>query len=210
MKIPAHRQHLTSLSRFGRDERGATAILFALMVTPILCISLAALDYTTAYSRQNKLQDTADAATNAAAKLLGGPHSEIEKTVRAYMQANLPAENNTYSYTLSFAPEDKALTMHVNDKVPTSIMKMAGIKEVDIYVESTAERQTPTDDGQGNRRMMSPDAEETFQKTLKNGYQGSEREMREAEEAMRQVIRELEQSGAEAQIRDLLSQFGNY
>ncbi len=58
--------------------------------------------------------------------------------------------------------------------------------------------------------MMSPDAEETFQKTLKNGYQGSEREMREAEEAMRQVIRELEQSGAEAQIRDLLSQFGNY
>lgn len=200
-----------TISRFGRDARGTTAVLFAMIAMPVLCISLAALDYTTAYGRQNKLQDTADAATNAAAKLLGGSHQEIEKVIRAYMSANMPQGNSSYTYSVTFAPEDKAVTVHVTDKVPTSIMKIAGVKEVEVYVESTAERQTPADDGQGgDRRMISPDAEDAIQKSQHHGGRGSDRDMREAEEALRQVLQELEQSGAEAQIRDALSQLGQF
>lgn len=198
-------------SRYARDERGTTAVLFAMIATPVLCISLAALDYTSAYGRQNKLQDTADAATNAAAKLLGSPHQEIEKVIRAYMSANMPKANSTFSYTVSFAPEDTAVTVRATDTVPTSIMKIAGVKQVEIYVESTAERQTPAQNGQdGDRRMISPDAEEAIEKSQLHGTRGSSNEMREAEEALRQVLQELEQSGADAQIRDALSQLGQF
>lgn len=192
------------LSRWRRDEAGATAILFALMVTPILCIALVAIDYSKAYSRQGKLQDTADAATNAAAKILGSPHDEVEGVIRAFMQANLAKGDNTYSYEVTFAPEDRAVTMRVNDRVPTSILKLAGVREVEINVESTAERHNPPIEKKAPHRGIDPDDEHASPLTSAGGNEPSQEEQRQAERAIRQIVQELEQHGADMNVRQLL------
>lgn len=197
-----------SLTSLRQDERGSTAILFALIVTPILCIALAALDYTAAYNRQGKLQDTADAATNAAAHILGRPHNEVEDMIRVYMQTNLPKDITTSSYQVQFAPEDKAVTVRVNDRVETRILKLAGVHEVEINVESTAQRQVPAIEDKPEHRGIDPDREHPSPGGASNAPQMSDRDVSEIQRAFREIAEQIRDSGGgDIDLRQLMREF---
>lgn len=200
----SRRRANSPLANFRGDDRGTTAILFALIVTPVLCISLAALDYSAAGGRRSKLQDTADSATRAAATLLGSPHNDVENVVRAYMQANLPPDKNTYTYHVTFGPDDSSLTMHVNDHVNTSILKLAGVHQVEINIESTAERPVPATDPRTPRPGIDPDPQ-SGTKRQSGGVGGiSAQDAREAERAIQQIVQQLRESGVDINMRDLM------
>ncbi len=191
----SNRRFRADLTGLKHDERGSTAIIFALMVTPILCIALAAIDYTVAYNRQGKLQDTADAATNAASHILGQPHNQVEDLIRVYMQTNLPKDITTSSYQVQFAPEDKAVTVRVNDRVETRILKLAGVHEVEINVESTAQRQIPAIPDKPQHHGVDPDGEQQAPGGAGGRPELSDRQVSELQRAFREIAEQIRESG---------------
>jgi Flp pilus assembly protein TadG len=195
--------------RFQSDEAGVTAILFALMAIPALCIGLAALDYSRAYGWQGRLQDTADAAATAAAQKLGeASHGEIESVILAYLGANLPTTGKTYSYAVSYGEGDSSVTLRLNDTVSTGIMKLAGQAQLDVTAVSTAQRQTIVQDPKARRREIAPDAEEAMSK-IPIAIENAE-DAREAERAVRQLIQELAGGVSETDARQILQQLGQF
>ena len=175
---------------FRRDEAGVTAVLFALMIVPVFGLIALAIDYGRIYGAKSQLQVAADAASAAGGKMLGQPRDLVGATVQAYLKANLGPDKKLPQYDLVIAPNDVALTVRIRDHVPTTLLSMAGFKRIDLAVESTAERPIPviavepqgSDDGGAAAGDKLPSADRA----------PTTAEMRDAESAVREILRELE------------------
>jgi hypothetical protein len=78
---------MTGLTRFRSDQRGAVAVVFGVMLIPVLGIAGMALDYNRASSFRANLQAKADAAAlNAAINGSGLPHSQIVADMRTEVE----------------------------------------------------------------------------------------------------------------------------
>lgn len=197
------------IAQFCDDTRGATAIVFAGLALPVLGLGLAAVDYATAQGSKAAIQDAADAAARAGAKMLGAPHSDIEDAVRGYLKTNLPQNRNELPFELSFAPEDKALTIKMSTTVATSVLGIVGIKELDLAIESTAERPDPIKELQAPHPGLQPGIAPELPPEIARQFPGLDRhispeELRNAEAMAKQVLSELERNGGSAEVQKLL------
>lgn len=193
------------VTTFRDDARGATAILFAILAVPVLGLGLAAVDFARAQGSKASIQDAADSAARAGANMLGAPHSDIEDAVRGYLKANLPKDRNELPFDLSFAAEDKALTIKMNTKVPTTILGIIGVNDVVVAVESTAERPDPLKELTAPMRGVAPELPPEISKQLPGlDRHISPAELRDAEVMAKQLLSELERHGGTAEVEKLL------
>lgn len=197
--------HIRScLTGFVDDTRGATAILFALLAVPVLGLSMAAIDYGRAQTAKNLFQDAADAATTAGAKMLGEPHDVVEGAIRAYLKANLPADHKSVEFAVTFADDDKSVSVKINDTVPTTILGIVGVKQFDVAIESTGSRPDPLPSVTAPSHSVAPEIPLPLAQLPILNRPPEPEDMRKAEQQVRAVLEEIEKSDAPPEVRRLL------
>lgn len=194
----------TALRLFRDDARGAAAIVFAMLAVPVLGLSLAALDFSRAQGTKAEIQNAADTAAGAGAHMLGLPHSEIEDAVRGYMRSNLPDNRRDLDFILTFAPDDRSLTLKIDTQVPTSILGIVGVTALAVHVESTVERPTIVPDAPAHRGVA-PETPGAIAQQLPNV---TPRQLQEAEAAARQLLQDIERRGGGVEVEQLLRSLG--
>ncbi len=191
------------IADFRDDSCGVTAILFAAVAVPVLGLGLAAIDFGRAQTTKTEIQSAADSAASAGAKLLGHPRSEIEATIRGFLRTNLPANRREMDFVLIFGPDDTSLTVRLNSSVPTSILGIVGVKELDIAVESRADKPDPIKQLQSPHRGVVPELPPAFSNG--KGLDGmTADDLKQAEQQARRILDELQRSGGDREVQELL------
>lgn len=141
-----------SCLRFAKDTRGSIAPMFALLAIPLLAFAGGAIDFATAISMRTKMQQALDAATIAAMndyrnngnankaeillkKLLA---SELAPQGLSPQDANAKQPRNN-EFVLTGAQIDVAsgsLEPSLSARIPTSILKIIQIDNIDVSVTS--------------------------------------------------------------------------
>jgi Flp pilus assembly protein TadG len=118
------------LCKFGRDERGTLASIFALATIPLLFASGAAVDYSRATQSRAKLQSSVD---NAAIKALLGPQNLRNATVDAIV-----ASQDVISPMLDVSGDENEVVVVARGSVKTSILNAVRIETMDIQARARA------------------------------------------------------------------------
>ncbi|HPG88607.1 MAG TPA: pilus assembly protein TadG-related protein [Hyphomicrobium sp.] len=199
----------TLIAWFGADTRGTTAVLFAMIATPVLGLGLAGLDYARALGTKAAIQNAADSAATAGAQMLGASHSEIEEAVRGYLRANLPTDRRDLDFVLSFAPDETALTIKIDTTVSTSILGIVGVKAISVRVATTINRPAVDLDVRPAHRGVAPELPDDASKRLPALVRSiPPDQLREAEAAARKILQELQSGGGTADVERLLRELG--
>ncbi|MEO1661860.1 MAG: pilus assembly protein TadG-related protein [Pseudomonadota bacterium] len=126
------------------DLSGQTAIVFALMLVPILAVSGFAIDFSRQVNLKNHLQNAADAASLAGAKAFIANFSDGEATAAATetFKSNLDTMQENATCTLNpVAVSSAELTVNVTAtcKIPTMLgVGVLGLSEVSVAIASTS------------------------------------------------------------------------
>lgn len=99
----------------GRHRRGSVAVIYALVLIPIIGFAGLALDLSFAYTRRTEMQSVADAAAMAAARALNGTVAGI---ANAQTEARLIAQRNKYSFGRAVVWNDAALRFSDSPEKP--------------------------------------------------------------------------------------------
>ena len=140
MKIPMRdtRPQESILKRFRRENSGMSAVVFALMMVPMLGVVGVALDFSRANSLRGKLQAAADAAALAAGKKYDGTETERRKIAQDVFKAN--AEHlgfvNTYTLVYTDIAKGDGARVDVSADIPTTISGILGINTVEVAVRA--------------------------------------------------------------------------
>lgn len=122
-----------TISRFWNSQRGDTAIMFAISAIPVMLAAGAAIDYASYSNAKTHLQAALDTAAIAGAAASGKSDSERASIAEAAFDANLadgPAAG--YDIDSEFKVESGVFIANASVDVPTSIMKLAGIPEMNV------------------------------------------------------------------------------
>lgn len=125
------------LRRFASDRSGNFAIMTALIAVPLTISAGVAVDFSSAYVQRTNLQDIADGAALAGGKVFDGTNlataqAEATRFITSYA-ASTPA-NLTYTMTAN----DRVFSVALTGAVPTSILQIGGINNVNVSVVSEA------------------------------------------------------------------------
>lgn len=116
------------------DRRGAIAVLFALMLVPLLGFVGLAVDGVLLYSVQSKLQDALDAAALAGARVLRDPGRDAR--ISDYFNANYPEDYlRTTELNLNIEDGDAGngrLVLSAEATIPTTFSRVFGFDEVTV------------------------------------------------------------------------------
>lgn len=119
--------------RFRHNQRGDTAILFALSVVPVLIATGAAVDYMRYSAAESQLQAALDsgALAAAAASQLNTQQriDAAESTFTRNLQGSVLADA-TVSH--SFKVKNNAVEATASFEMPTSLMKLAGVNMMNV------------------------------------------------------------------------------
>lgn len=119
------------------DQRGAVAILFALMAVALVGMAMSAIDVARIERMRAGMQVAADAAAAAGAQILGSADEQVDPMVKAYLIANLPPDQKNNPYKLTISPDKKSLTINLQNEVSTTLVGLLDVNSVRIFVEST-------------------------------------------------------------------------
>jgi Flp pilus assembly protein TadG len=141
------------LQSFLGERSGSVAVVIALMATVLFVTVGVGVDMARAYRAQHALQVDVDQAAIAAAAVAyseadGGPANVDEMNAKAneYFAANNRLKTELASVgpvSFVFDEETNTVKVAVDAKVPTTLMRLAGIPEVKIKVSSEAKRPEP-------------------------------------------------------------------
>jgi Flp pilus assembly protein TadG len=138
-------RYLSALSRhLVRDRNGNVAIIFALVLIPIIGVVSLAIDYGRALKTKSLISNAADAALNEIAGMASAERAELERRVRVSLDANLPEDMRGLPFTLRISEQAKTVQLEAATAVPTAIMSLIGVDRMDVVVNSTVKWQEPT------------------------------------------------------------------
>lgn len=124
----------TRLRALWEDRRGAIAVMFALLLVPLLGFAGLAVDGALLYSVQGKLQDALDSAALAGARVLRDPGRDAR--ISDYFNANFPEGYlRTTELDLNIdagAANDGRLVLSAEATVPTMFARIFGFEEVTV------------------------------------------------------------------------------
>ncbi len=135
------------LDQLRRNEGGSVAVLFALIAIPVIGITAAAIDYARASRTRDTLQRAADAAVMAASDRLLEDRSVIEGTIRAFLAANLPPTLRELPFDLKIPSDRASLELSFQTSVPTTLLAVVGVTQLDVSTSSRAVRPKPHNPG---------------------------------------------------------------
>ena len=184
-------------------------VMFALIFMPMLGLTFTAIDFGRVYYARNKLQAAVDAAAAAGGQHLGSPHELIGETINAFMKANLGEKHKMPIYEVAIAPNDTSVTVRMKDSIATTVAGIVGVPRLDFAVEATAERPAPVivpdiEPAADQPTTSAPASASVSPSAPPIDRTPTQQEMREAEEVVREVMREIESSGGRHEIRRLL------
>ena len=130
-----HRKINTSplYRRFISDRRGVTAILFAILLIPLLAMIGGAIDFSRAFIVKTRLQSSLDAAILATAAAAGLTDAERIAYGESIFQANYPAsELGTVAQAVITITADGRVTGSVSADLSTTFLNVIGIGNLTI------------------------------------------------------------------------------
>lgn len=122
-----------AIKRLGNDQKGAIALMTAVAALPMLMVAGTAVDYIKASNYKSRLQSALDAGALAAAtstSMSDAERVEIANAVFARNWAEGTADNLTAMP--KFAINKNGVVASASVGVPTSFLRIAGIKNVDV------------------------------------------------------------------------------
>ncbi len=127
------------LKSFISNSRGNIALSFGLLFIPIALSAGAAVDLANANYIKTTLQAAADAAALAGGSTTGLKNKDLQELVLNYAKANGAQDAVTSLQNVEgfHNKKDGTFEVIVQGKMKTSLMALAGIKELDVGVSST-------------------------------------------------------------------------
>lgn len=122
-----------------KNDDGNVGMIFAAMLIPTVMLIGGSVDYGDAINKKSLLQNAADAATLAAAKLDDAEANDIITMAKEVFAAKLEGTSlEGLTPTVAFSNNQVILT--VGADVPTAFMKIANIDNLQIDVRSAAQK----------------------------------------------------------------------
>ena len=128
------------LKAFKRDEQGAIALLFALILLPMMLLMGAGIDYSRSVIDRSQAQDALDAAVLATVKQV--PYltdGELRNMVESFVSANTPAASNINVDLVEISRNPNTLKVWASGSTKMTFMKLAHVETVDFKAVSKAE-----------------------------------------------------------------------
>lgn len=120
------------LKRFAADKGGATMLIFALTLVPMLIGMGLAVDYSRALITQSRLGQAIDSAALAVGSWTDLTDEEIREKAQTYFDANFPSAALGSPGPLDVDVGENTITISVQGEVETTFMSLAGIDEVAV------------------------------------------------------------------------------
>jgi hypothetical protein len=130
-----------------RDKAGNFAMMTAIILPVVLVAGGSAVDYSVAVSERSKLQGIADAAVLAAGGVFDGSNfPEAKKVAEAFVEAHttsaldedIEVEKTLAVSRFKISALENTLTVEMNKPVPTSLLKLASMNEINVSVTASA------------------------------------------------------------------------
>jgi Flp pilus assembly protein TadG len=127
----------STFKRYANAEGGATAILFAVSVIPMLATAGAAIDYVSYYNTRNHIQAALDAASLAGATASGASTAQRVQIAADAFNANMKQSDLANStLKVNFTPKAKTVEGTATMEMPTTLMSLVGIDVMEIGANS--------------------------------------------------------------------------
>ncbi len=112
---------------FAADRSGNVAILFALLAFVVLSAAGGALDFMRVNRERTAMQEAADSAALAAARIHRKPQSERDEVATRTFEQNYgpPPADKTFDFDISY--EGDSVTVAATRSVPTALLKVIGV-----------------------------------------------------------------------------------
>ncbi|WP_084417936.1 TadE/TadG family type IV pilus assembly protein [Henriciella litoralis] len=134
----------TRIARFGADERGASAMIFALIAVAVLALAGVAIDLQRGFSADARLQSAIDASALAGAKSLEDSSlsdADIKLAVQNAFAANIDAGPDALDCDAPGVLIDRTngtVRVNANCDLPTTIASLTKVDKVSMSNESSA------------------------------------------------------------------------
>jgi Flp pilus assembly protein TadG len=129
------------LKRFAGEQRGNAAMIFGLTAMVVITAGGAGVDFARAVDTRGRMAAALDAAALAVGGQTGLSDSEIQAMAQKYFDANFTPLDGQKP-TVQAAPGTNTIALSVSSKMPTTLLSLAGIKNIDLGVSNEAERAT--------------------------------------------------------------------
>lgn len=137
------RRWLNQLRRLWQDRRGNAAVVFAFLFLPLMAASGLAVDTMLAYTVENELQKSLDAAGLAAGRALDP--GDIEADARSFFAANFgagPALATVSDPDIEVSASGEQITITATARMPTTFMRLFGHDSVTVSARTVINRET--------------------------------------------------------------------
>lgn len=121
------------------DEDGGVAIIFALSLLPLVGMSGASIDYTSATKDRATLQQAVDTAALVGSKTaMGNVAKGIDEATKSF-HANLTDRLTGYTPVVTYDSSTKTLKVVASGKMKTTFMSAMNINTIDITTQASAQ-----------------------------------------------------------------------
>ncbi len=122
-------------------ERGNVAVIFAIMLVPIISVVGMSVDYSSAVNAKGKLQATLDAAALAAGRMLqtSGSSDQAEAAANKHFNATINPALKAALTIESIDPQNGKVVLSGAADIPTNFMGLIGIDSIKVASASTVE-----------------------------------------------------------------------
>ncbi len=195
------------MRRLAADERGAIAILFALLLMPMLGMTLTAIDYGRAIRLESHLQQAVDGAAAAAVHKLGQDYAVVHSTARQYLDSQLPEHLKGMEFSLEISPQNKAVEVRVESSIPTSLIGLLGLDKFTVRASSKAYAERTLRRTKSIEADLPKGVDRDVARALEElSRQSGNRDLQPTAEQQEDIRRAAEE--ADRMIRDALSRLG--
>ncbi|HWM60783.1 MAG TPA: pilus assembly protein TadG-related protein [Rhizomicrobium sp.] len=126
---------------FLREKRGNVAMIFAISIIPLTLAAGAGLDFARAMLVRQQMAEALDAAALAVGSTAGLDQEHAKTMAQAYFDANYTVDKIAFGSPVvqpfTYTNADGAVTIIVNDAMPTMLMQLAGIISMPVSASST-------------------------------------------------------------------------
>ena len=125
---------------FLRSKRGNVAMMFAIMLVPLMIGAGAGLDFARAMMVRQQMAASLDAAALAIGSTTGLDSNTAQTLAQKYFDANYTVDTSQYGTVTINPPVYDAsgkVTLSATNNMPTVLMKLAGITAVPVSTSST-------------------------------------------------------------------------
>ena len=132
-----------SVGSLGGNNEGVVAVVFALVFSAVFLMAAVAIDYGRTEAELVRVQNAVDSAALAASHRLGLPDQDTTGPARAsaFFTANIAKHPHIGTLTSTTLDADSGeVRAKAQGNMPTSLLRAAGIDEIDFKANSTVRR----------------------------------------------------------------------